>query len=70
MSSRVRRVTANLPADLLAEAMSASQRGVTETLKEGLRLVKRSRAFETAMRLKGRIRLDVDVEGSRERRRR
>ena len=64
----VRRITANLPDDLLEEAMEASGKGITETLTEGLRLVKRARAHQKAMRLKGKIRLDIDVEGSRERR--
>jgi hypothetical protein len=66
----LRRITANLPGDLLEEAMQASGKGVTETLKEGLRLVKHTRAHRKALRLKGKIRLDVDLEGSRERRRR
>jgi hypothetical protein len=63
----LRRITANLPDDLLEEAMEASGKGITETLKEGLRLVKRTRAHGKAMRLKGKIHLDVDLEGSRER---
>lgn len=70
MATRSRRVTANLPADLLGEAMDVCGKGITETLKEGLRLVKRARAYEKAMRLKGRIRLEVNLEESRERSRR
>jgi hypothetical protein len=65
-----RRVTANLPEELLEEAMKATGRGITETLTEGLRLVRRSRAYSKAMRLKGKIALSVDLDGSRERRRR
>jgi hypothetical protein len=63
-------VTANLPEDLLRDAMEASGRGITETLVEGLRLVRRSRAHAKAMALRGKIRLDVDLDESRERRRR
>jgi hypothetical protein len=66
----LRRITANLPADLLDDAMEVSGKGITETLTEGLRLVKRARAYEKAMQLKGKIRLQVDLEHSRERRRR
>ena len=66
----VRRVTANLPAELLREAMAATGQGITETLVEGLKLVRRSGAFKKAMRLHGKIQLDVDLEESRERRRR
>jgi hypothetical protein len=65
-----RRVTANLPAELLQEAMTVTGQGITETLVEGLKLVRRSGAFKKAMRLHGKIQLDVDLEESRERRHR
>ena len=65
----IKRVTANLPADLLQEARIATGKGITETLIDGLLLLKRSRAYEMAMALKGKIDLDVDMETSRERRR-
>ena len=62
-----KRVTANLPADLLQAAMAVTGKGITETLVEGLELVRRSGAFKKAMRLQGKIQLDVDLEESRER---
>ena len=65
-----RRVTANLPVDLLEQATRASGKGITETLVAGLALVKRSAAARKAKALRGRIRLDVDLEVSRERSRR
>lgn len=65
-----RRVTANLPIDLLDQATRASGKGITETLVAGLTLVKRSAAARKARALRGRIRLDVDLEVSRERPRR
>jgi hypothetical protein len=68
--NRTRRVTANLPIDLLDQATRASGRGITETLVAGLTLVKRSAAARKAKALRGRIRLDVDLEVSRERSRR
>jgi hypothetical protein len=64
----IRRITANLPEDLLEEAMEATGAGITETLTEGLELVRRTRAYRKAMRLKGSLNLDVDLRGSRERR--
>jgi len=39
-----RRITANLPEGLLEEAMAVTGKGITETLVEGLRLVRRARA--------------------------
>jgi hypothetical protein len=68
--NRTRRVTANLPEELLEEAMRATGGGITETLTEGLRLVRRTRAYPKAMALKGKLRLRVDLDASRERRRR
>jgi hypothetical protein len=70
MNDRTRRVTANLPVQLLDEALAATGAGITETLMEGLRLVGRSRSYAKAMALKGKLRLRVDLETSRERRRR
>ena len=65
--NKVKRITANLPEDLLNEASKVTGKGITETLIEGLRLIRRSAAFEKAQRLKGKLNLDVDVDESRER---
>lgn len=66
--SDTRRITANLPDDLLAEAMESTGKGITDTLVEGLELVRRARAHRKAMALKGRLTLAIDLEVSRERR--
>ncbi len=65
--NRTRRVTANLPADLLAEATKTTGKGITETLVLGLEMVRRSGAAAKADQLKGKLRLDIDLEKSRER---
>ncbi len=62
-----RRITANIPEGLLEDAMQVTGKGITETLVEGLKLVQRAAAYEKAMRLKGRLQLDVDLQESRER---
>lgn len=64
-----RRITANLPGDLLDDAMQATGKGITETIIEGLERVRRSRAYDKAMALRGKIKLTIDLEESRERRR-
>ena len=68
--TRGRRITANLPEQLLEEAMEVTGKGITETLVEGLRLVRRARAYEKAMALRGKVNLSIDLDVSRERRRR
>jgi len=65
-----RRVTANLPVDLLIEATQVSGKGITATIIAGLELVRRSRARTKAEALRGKLELDIDLDGSRERRRR
>jgi hypothetical protein len=70
ISIMTKRVTANLPEDLLKEAMEVTNKGITETIVEGLRRVRQARAFAKAQALRGRISLKIDLEESRERRRR
>ncbi len=70
MTGKAKRITANLPEDLLADAMDTTGKGITDTLVEGLRLVRRARAYEKALALRGKIDLKVDLEESRERRHR
>ncbi len=65
--NKAKRITANLPADLLEEATGITQKGITETLIQGLQLVKRTKAFQRAQALKGKLKLDLDLEISRER---
>ena len=55
---------------LLKEACQVSGAGITETLVQGLTLVKRAGAVSKAARLRGRLKLDIDLEASRERARR
>lgn len=62
-----RRVTANLPAELLKHACRATGQGITDTLVQGLELLRRSGAAPKAAQLKGRLKLKIDLETSRER---
>jgi hypothetical protein len=68
--NRTRRVTANLPGDLLEDAMHVTGKGVTDTLVTGLRLVRQTRAYDKAMALRGKLHLTIDLDQSRERPRR
>lgn len=63
----MKRITAEVPEDLLREAMAVTNQGISETLIAGLELVRRSRAYQKAMALRGKLDLDIDLEVSRER---
>jgi len=65
-----RRITANLPDDLLESAMQVTGKGITETLIEGLEQVQRRRFYERALALRGKLQLSIDLEETRGRRHR
>ena len=67
--NKTRRVTANLPQELLEKAMDYTGRGITETLVEGLEQLRRRRFYEKFKALQGKIHLDIDVDESRGRNR-
>jgi len=65
-----RRITANLPSDLLDAALEVTGKGITETLIEGLEQVQRRRFYDRALALKGKLRLNIDIDELRGRGRR
>ncbi len=68
--SKVKRITANLPFELLKEATEMTHQGITETLILGLMLIRRSAAYKKAQELKGKLKLRINLNESRERTRR
>ena len=65
MASRLRKVTVNLPADLVDEAIRITAKGLTPTIIAGLQELQR-RAKRSALRqLRGKIRLELDLETTR-----
>lgn len=67
---KIKRITANLPESLLRDATLVTKASLTETLIQGLKMIKRSAAYDKAQGLKGKLDLSIDLEVSRERTRR
>lgn len=63
----VKRITANLPEELLEQASKITGQGITETLTAGLMMIRRAHAFEKALALRGKINLDLNMDDVRER---
>lgn len=61
-----RKVTVQLPADLLDRAQRSSGKNLTATICQGLRLVAAGPAYDGLRRLKGRIRFSIDLPNLRE----
>lgn len=49
------KVTVNLPADLLKQAKKSTGKGITETIREGLKLVAAQEAYKELIKLKGKF---------------
>lgn len=51
-----RKITVELPAELLEKAQRASGAGITETVRTGLQLVAASHAYARLRQLRGKVR--------------
>lgn len=62
-----RKITANLPSDLIKKAMAATGEGLTPTLRRGLELVAAQTVYERLLKAKGKYPggLGIDLENSR-----
>ena len=56
-----RKITVEVPEDLLARAQQASGTGVTGTVRAGLQLLAASRAYSRLRRLRGRVKFSRTV---------
>jgi hypothetical protein len=54
--ARLRRITVDVPAELLEKAQEASGGGITQTVRTGLELVAASRAYARLRQLRGKVR--------------
>jgi len=56
-----RKITVQIPQDLLEKAQQASGSGITETVRTGLQLVAASRAYARLRQLRGKVRFSRTV---------
>jgi hypothetical protein len=61
-----RKITVEVPEDLIERALQASGEGVTATIRRGLELVAAGRAYEDLRALRGKVRISLDLERLRE----
>lgn len=57
----LKKVTLMLPVDLLARATAATGKGITPTVRDGLEAMAASAAFEGIRRLRGKVKLSINV---------
>lgn len=63
---RMRKITVRVPEALLEAALRRTDRGLAETVREGLRLVAADSAYRRLRGLRGRVRIGLDVEALRD----
>lgn len=64
--SKVQKVTINLPAELLKSAMKQTGEGITETVREGLKLLSAREAYAGARSYEGKYNFSIDLNKLRE----
>lgn len=57
-----RKITVEVPEDLLEKAQRATGGGITETVRRGLQIVAASEAYAQARKLRGKYRFSITVE--------
>jgi hypothetical protein len=60
------KVTIEVPAELLRRARRSTGEGITATVRRGLELVAARGAYQKLRRLRGQVRLSLDVEALRQ----
>lgn len=63
---RERKITVHVPEDLLRNAQKSTRQGITETVRQGLRLVAAGETFRRVARLRGSVKFSLDLERLRE----
>jgi hypothetical protein len=61
-----RKITVHIPEDLLERARKSSGQGITETVRQGLRLVAAGDTFRRVAQLRGAVKFSIDVRRLRE----
>jgi hypothetical protein len=64
-----RKITVHVPEDLLQRAQKSTGQGITETIRQGLRLVAAGETFRRVAALRGSVKFSVDRRRLREDRR-
>ncbi len=55
------KITAHVPVELLHRARAATGKGITETVRLGLDMLASAKAAEGLRRMRGKLRLDLDL---------
>ncbi len=66
MATKLKKITLEVPDDVLRRATSVTGQGITPTIRKGLELVAASGAYAQLRSLKGKIKFNVKLSALRE----
>ncbi|MEJ2079014.1 MAG: hypothetical protein P8020_15595 [Acidobacteriota bacterium] len=61
-----KKITVHVPEELLRNARKQTGQGISATVRQGLRLVAAGETFRRLRGLRGKVKLDVDINALRE----
>lgn len=56
-----RKITIEIPHDLLKKAQEASGKGITQTVRAGLELIAASRVYDQLLKMRGKVRFSRNL---------
>lgn len=62
----LQKITVNVPEGVLADALAVTGEGITQTVREGLERIARSKVYEKLGKLYGSSKIDLDIDALRE----
>ena len=65
MQSETQKITAHISKSLLKEAQESTGLGITETVKAGLEVLAKQKAFENLIKMRGKAKLKIDIDDLR-----
>ena len=66
MAKQIRKLTVEVPADLLQRATTASGEGITPTVRRGLELVAAGGAYGRLRRFRGKVKFGIKLSDLRQ----
>lgn len=66
MGDKIRKITVHLPDTLVDQALKATGESLTETLRQGLRLVAARSVYDEILNLQGKLNFGIDLKKLRQ----
>lgn len=61
-TEEIQKITAHIPKELLQNAQKITHKGITETIKVGLKKIVTQQAYQNLLKLGGKCKIDLDLK--------